>query len=470
MANLISEKQHTIKQPVSFTGIGLHTGIQSTITFYPAPEDYGYRFIRTDLEEHVEIPAIVDYVVDLSRGTTLGIGDVLVHTVEHVLAALVGLGIDNCKIELSAKEPPVGDGSSIPYVSVLKEAGIIEQSAERNYFVVDETVSYTNEVKGVDYVALPTDDYRITVMIDYYNPALGSQHSGMFNLQKEFETEFAPARTFCFFTEILMLLEQGLIKGGNLNNAIVIVDKEVAQKDLETLKKKFNLPEAPTAGSTGILSDMPLRFKNEPARHKLLDLLGDLALVGVPMKAQILAARPGHANNIEFAKKLRSLYLKKQQFAKRRVVAGNGFVLDINNLMDILPHRYPFLLIDRLIEYNAEENWVIGLKNVTINEEFFQGHFPNMPIMPGVLILESMAQAGCLLLIQTLENFREKLIMFMSIKEVKFRKPVVPGDQLNIHVKLLGKKLKTYHLKGTVYVNGQVVAEAEFSTAVTDRK
>ncbi len=261
----MAEKQRTIKRPVSLTGIGIHTGEQTTITFHPAPENYGYRFVRVDLPNPIEIPALVDYVVDLSRGTTIGIDDVRVLTVEHVLAALVGLRIDNCRIEINGKEPPVFDGSSLPYAEKLLEAGIVEQDAEREYFVIDETVRYTNEEKGVDIVALPTDDYRITVMIDYNIPALGSQHTGVFNLEKEFLTEFAPARTFCFLTEVEELYKQGLIKGGSLNNAIVIVDKELDQEELENIQKLFNIEYIPQPRS-GILNGTGLRFKKRTSQ------------------------------------------------------------------------------------------------------------------------------------------------------------------------------------------------------------
>ncbi len=465
----MADKQRTIKKPVSFSGVGLHTGQESTITFHPAPANYGYRFIRTDLAEPVEIPALVDYVVDLSRGTTLGLNGYQVHTVEHVLAALTGLKLDNCKIELSGLEPPVGDGSSLPYVDVLLQAGFEEQSEDRNYFVIEDSIHYTNEEKQVDIVALPTDDYRVTVMIDYHNPALGSQHSGLFNMEKEFVTEFAPARTFCFLAEIQMLIEQGLIKGGNLDNAIVIVDKEMTEAELEKMWNKFNLKKTPSLGTTGILNDIELRFKNEPARHKVLDMLGDLALVGVPFKAQILAARPGHASNIEFAKKIRKEFLKKQEIKKHKVNVTSEVALDIYDLLKIMPHRYPFLMIDKLVEYDAENRSVVGLKNVTVNEPYFVGHFPEKPIMPGVLICEAMAQTGCLLLVKEMKDFKNQLVLFMGIKEAKFRKPVIPGDQLVMKLKMTGKKFNTYTLKGTAYVNGQVVAEAELSTAVVNK-
>ncbi|MBM2814630.1 MAG: UDP-3-O-[3-hydroxymyristoyl] N-acetylglucosamine deacetylase [Ignavibacteria bacterium] len=462
-------KQRTINQSVSLTGTGLHTGNKSTITFHPAPVGYGYKFIRTDLEKHFEIPALVEYVTDLSRGTTLGKDDISVHTVEHVLASLAGLQIDNCRIELSANEPPVIDGSSMPYVEVLLKAGIVEQEEPREYFIVDETTRYLNDEKGVDIVALPTDDYRITVMIDYYNPALGSQHTGMFNLEKEFVKEFAPARTFCFLTEIEMLYRQGLIKGGTLDTAVVIVDKEIEEGELNELKEMFNLPELPIAGTTGILNDSPLRFKNEPARHKLLDMLGDLALIGVPIKAQILAARPGHASNIEFAKKIRNLYLKKKSLSKYKVNSKNGAMLDIYDLLKVMPHRYPFLLIDRVVDIDSDKKTVVAYKNVTFNEPYFNGHFPEKPIMPGVLIIEAMAQTGCLYLWNTLEDISEKLVYFMAVKNAKFRKPVIPGDQLVMEVEMTGKRFNAYMFKGNALVDGQIVAECEFQAALVDR-
>jgi UDP-3-O-[3-hydroxymyristoyl] N-acetylglucosamine deacetylase/3-hydroxyacyl-[acyl-carrier-protein] dehydratase len=463
------EKQKTIGKSVSFSGTGLHTGNTSVVTFHPAPADYGRRFVRTDLEKEIEIPAIVDYVVDLSRGTTLGKDDIRVHTVEHVLAALAGLRIDNCRIELSANEPPVGDGSAMPYVEVLLRAGVVDLDADREYFNVNETIHYKNDKKAVDMVALPTDDYRITVMIDYFNPALGSQHTGLFNLDEEFVSEFASARTFCFLKEVQMLHREGLIKGGNLGNAIVIVDKDMTEEELEELRKLFNLDKKPDVGKTGIFNDTELRFKNEPARHKLLDMLGDLSLIGVPIKAQILAARPGHASNIEFAKLIRSKYLKYKEQKKYEVDSSTEPALDIYDLLEVMPHRYPFLLIDRIVNIDFDKQEVIGYKNVTINEPFFQGHFPGKPVMPGVLILEALAQTGCMMLLKSIDDFSEILVLFMGMKNVKFRKPVIPGDQLVMEMKMTGKRFNAYMFKGQALVDGKVVAEAEISAALVDK-
>lgn len=463
------EKQRTIHKSISLTGIGLHTGNHSTLTFHPAPPNHGYSFIRSDIAEKIEIPALVDYVVDLSRGTTLGIGDVEVHTVEHVLAALAGLRIDNCIIELSANEPPVFDGSSIDYVNALLEAGIEEQDAEREYFSIEETFDYKNEQKQVEIVGLPLNDYRITVMIDYFNPALGSQHSGLFDLDKEFITEFAPARTFCFLNEVEMLYQQGLIRGGSLNSALVIVDKEVEDGELQNLAKMLNLTEVPYVGVNGYLNDSPLRFKNEPARHKVLDMIGDLTLVGVPIKGQILAARPGHASNYEFSKMLRKAYLEKKKLDKIKPQRKTASTIAIEEILNIMPHRYPFLLIDRILEYDQENDRIIALKNLTINEEFFQGHFPNRPVMPGVLLIESMAQAGGALLFHKLDNPHQKLALFIGINNAKFRRSIIPGDQLVLDVKIVNHKLNMYFFKASAYVDGKIAAEAELQCTIVDR-
>ncbi|MCB0302412.1 MAG: bifunctional UDP-3-O-[3-hydroxymyristoyl] N-acetylglucosamine deacetylase/3-hydroxyacyl-ACP dehydratase [Calditrichaeota bacterium] len=469
----MSKKQQTIKKAVSFAGTGLHTGERSTITFKPAPENYGIVFSRADLETNVEVPALVDYVVqdnsiDSLRGTNLHKEGCTIYTVEHVLAAVAGLEIDNLLIELTAGEPPVGDGSAMPYVEALLEAGIIEQEALKDYIVVSDTLSYNDDKRGTDIVALPLDDFRITVMIDYQNPALGSQHSGLFSLEKEFVGDFAPARTFCFLHEVEMLLAQGLIKGGSLNDAVVICDKPLEEINQDKIKKALKIDGKVFIGDNGILNNRQLRFRNEPARHKLLDLLGDLYLAGAPIKGQILAARPGHKSNIEFAKRLREYYKNQQITRKYQDVSRKGVVFDINAIKRILPHRYPFLLVDRIVEFEAGKR-IVGVKSVTTNEHFFEGHFPTHPIMPGVLIVEAMAQTGGIMLLDGVDNVDNKLVFFMSMDNVRFRKPVYPGAQLVMECELLKRRATTCKMAGKAYVDGELVAEAEMMAAIVER-
>lgn len=461
-------QQRTIKVPVSLSGIGLHTGSISTMTFKPAPDDYGIRWRRVDLPGAPEVAADVNNVVDVSRGTTIANGDCRVHTVEHVMAALVGLQVDNLLIELDANEPPIGDGSAKPYVDALLKAGFEKQNAPKDYLIIDQTVQYRNEAKGVDIVALPTDDYRVTVMVDYHNPALGSQHTGLFDLEKEFVTEFAHCRTFCFLHEVEMLHSQGLIRGGNLDNAIVIVDRDLPEEEIRRIAAKLGIKDSVILGTNGVLNNRPLHFPNEPARHKLLDLMGDLALIGVPLKAQILAARPGHASNIEFARKIRKLYEQKKLVRKYQHERKEGVIFDINAIKKILPHRYPFLFVDKIIDFKIDES-IVGVKNVTTNEPFFEGHFPGQPVMPGVLIIEGMAQTGGILLLNGVENPGDKLVYFMAINNVKFRKPVIPGDQLVFELDMVSRKSRICVMKGRAFVDGTLVAEAEMMASIVDR-
>ena len=462
------EQQRTIKKSVSMTGIGLHTGTECKMTFKPAPENYGIRFIRSDLGGKPEIPAIADNVVDVSRGTTIGIGEAKVHTVEHVLAAVAGLQIDNIIIDLEGIEPPVTDGSAIEYVKVLQHAGFEQQEAPKDYLIIDKTIIHKVEQENIEIVALPLDDYRITVMVDYQNPALGSQHTGMFDFEKEFIDEFASARTFCFLSEVEELADQGLIKGGDLDNAVVIVDHQLSKSELKSLGKKIGIKEDFSLGDNGILNNKMLRYKNEPVRHKLLDLLGDLALIGTPIKAQILAARPGHRANVEFAKQVRKLYQQKKLEKKFQLVKKEGIVFDAAAIERIIPHRYPFLLVDKIIELDLDKR-VVGVKSVTMNEPFFQGHFPGNPIMPGVLIIEAMGQTGGVFLLNSVSNPEEKLVYFMQINNVKFRKPVVPGDQIYMEIEMTSKRSKIVTMKGRSFVNEVLVAEAEFMAGVVDR-
>ncbi|MDA0987096.1 MAG: bifunctional UDP-3-O-[3-hydroxymyristoyl] N-acetylglucosamine deacetylase/3-hydroxyacyl-ACP dehydratase [Bacteroidetes bacterium] len=462
------ERQRTIKKPVSLSGVGLHTGKTCKMTFRPAPENYGIVFRRVDLGGMPEVPADVDHVVDTSRGTTLAVGEVKVHTTEHVLAAIAGLQIDNIIIDLDNIEPPICDGSAKHYVDAIFSAEIETQNAPKDYLVIDSSVHYQNDSKGVDIVALPSNDYRLSVVIDYNNPALGSQHTGLFDLEKEFVPEFSMCRTFCFLHEVEDLFKKGLIKGGNIDNAIVIIDRDLNKKELLDLQKKLGLEHTIFLGNSGIINDGALLFKNEPARHKLLDMIGDLALIGVPLKAQILAARPGHASNIEFAKKIRKLYQQKKIIKKYQYEKKEGVVFDINALHRILPHRYPFLLIDKVIDFQLNEK-ITAIKNVSINEPYFQGHFPGAPIMPGVLIIEGMAQAGGVLLLDGTVDQQSKLVFFLGINNAKFRKTVLPGDQLRFEVSMTFRKSKICQLKGEAYVGTELVAEAEMTASIADR-
>ena len=460
------EKQHTIQQPVSVKGVGLHTGVEATLTFNPAPENHGYVFRRIDLEGQPTVKADVDNVVDTARGTTIADGKAKVHTVEHTLAALAGLQIDNCLIDLDGPEPPVMDGSSIHFIQALREVGLEEQEADREFYVIDQPIHYYENERQVDLAAVPLDDFRVTVMIDYNSPVLGSQHATLINID-QFEQEFADSRTFCFLHELEQLVDAGLIKGGDLNNAIVVVDKEVTKDELGRLSELFQKPSIEVA-KEGILNNLELRHRNEPARHKLLDLIGDLALIGGPVKAQILAARPGHKANVEFAKKIKS-QIKQRKIQKRyQGKETEGVVFDINAIQKILPHRYPFLLIDKITEFTETE--IKGVKNVTMNEPFFQGHFPGNPVMPGVLQIEAMAQAGGILLLNKVDNPEEFWVYFLAINNARFKKMVIPGDILHFTLKLDTFKRNICKMHGKGYVDGKVVVEADLVAALVKKE
>jgi len=463
------EKQHTITKSVSISGAGLHTGNPSNLTFHPAPPNTGIIFKRIDLPDSPQVKADIDNVIDISRGTTIAKGEAVVHTVEHVLAAVAGLMIDNVVIDLDANEPPVMDGSALPFVQVLKTAEIVEQDSPRDYLVIEKTVVYSEEKRGVDIVVFPSDEFRITFLIDYHNSALATQYTAIYSLQGEFENEFAPARTFCFLSEIEPLLQQGLIRGGNLDNAVVFVDRKIEASEIGRLKQLFKITDDNVEiGLNGILNGKELRFKNEPVRHKALDLLGDLALLGMPLKAHVQAARSGHAANVELVRRIRKEYKKIQLTSKYQGNRKGDFVLDTQAILKILPHRYPFVMVDRILDLVPQER-VVGIKNVTINEPFFQGHFPGHPIMPGVMILEAMAQVGGILLLNTQSDPESKLVYFTGLDRVKFRKPVRPGDQIRFEVEMVKFRQSLCKMAGKAFVANDLVCEAELSAALVDR-
>lgn len=464
--------QTTIKGPVTVKGVGLHTGQEVTMTFMPAPEDHGYKFQRTDLEGRPVVEADVDLVVDVSRGTTIEKNGARINTVEHVLAALVGLEIDNVLIQLNASETPIMDGSSKPFIDAILEVGIKEQTKEREYFHVPENVTYADPERGVEMVAMPLDGYRLTVMIDYNSPVLGSQHASITSL-KEFRTQISSCRTFCFLHELEMLVENNLIKGGDLNNAIVVVDRVVEQEELDKLAGLFNKPSIEVK-QEGILNNVDLRFQNEPARHKLLDLVGDLALVGMPLKAQVMAARPGHAANVEFAKKLKRLIEQSKRELKTKSNAPSYDpnvppVFDYGAIEKILPHKHPFLLVDKIISLSELE--VVAVKNVTGDQYFFAGHFPGQPLMPGVLQLEAMAQAGGVLVLHDKEEPEKWSTYFVKIENAKFKGMVVPGDTLLIKMALIPPiRRGICVMKGEAYVGDKLVCEADMMAQVIKNK
>ena len=460
--------QRTIGNQTSCIGVGLHTGVESKITFKPAPENFGIRFKRMDVEGCPEIRADIDHVVDISRGTTIEENGVRIHTVEHALAACVGIGLDNILIELTEKEPPVMDGSSIDFVEALLKAGIVKQESPKNYLHIDEAVGYTDSERGVDIHIMPSDQFRITFMIDYKFRTLGTQFTTLDEVEKNFAKDIAPARTFCFLSEVKTLKENGLIKGGNLDNAVVIVDKEIDQSEADNLKDLFGIKRKISLGANGTLNGKELRYDNEPVRHKALDLIGDLALLGMPLQGHIIASKSGHAANVELVKRIKKVYEKKiiQQKFQRNL--NNDYIFDIYSILNLLPHRYPFVLVDRIVDITPGEK-LTAIKNVTINEPFFQGHFANQPVMPGVLVLESMAQAGAFLVLNNLDDPMKKNMFFSALSDSKFRHPIIPGDQLRLEMSLAKFKLGTALLVGKGYVGDKLVAEGKLKATVVDR-
>lgn len=463
----MSDFQKTIKQAVTLTGVGLHTGKETHLTFKPAPVDHGFKFQRTDLEGKPLISVDADNVIDVSRGTTLKENGATIATIEHSLAALVGLSIDNVLMEVDGPELPIMDGSSKLFVEALISAGIEQQNKAREYFVLEEKVSFRDEQRNVEIMAIPSDEYKVTVMIDYNSPVLGTQH---FTLEKvsDFASEIASSRTFCFLHELEFLFNNNLIKGGDMSNAIVVVDKEVENGELDKLSTLLKKPKVEVA-KEGILNNVQLHHQNEPARHKLLDVVGDLALLGAPLKAHVFATRPGHAANVEFAKKLKKL-LKKARSGKNapKYNPNQPPLYDIEAIQKILPHRQPFLLIDKIVEMS--ENHVVGIKNVTMNEEFFKGHFPASPVMPGVLQIEAMAQTGGILVLNTVPDPENYLTYFMKIDQVRFRNKVVPGDTLIFKLELLSPiRRGIAQMRGYAFVGDTIVMEAELMAQIVKK-
>ena len=463
----MADKQQTIQKEVSLKGIGLHTGEESTIVFKPADENTGYRFVRTDLDGHPVIPADIDYVVDTSRGTTLEKNGVQVHTVEHALASVYGLGIDNVWIEMNGSEVPIMDGSSGLFVQALKDAGIKTQNADKEYYVLTENLTYEDEEKQTEMLAVPQDEFRLTVMVDYNSRILGTQHASMYHLG-EFEQEISVCRTFVFLRELEFLAKNNLIKGGDLDNAIVLVDKVLPQEKLDELADLLGKPHMQIK-EAGILNTTELHFQNEPARHKLLDIVGDLALIGQPIKAHILAGRPGHKGNTDFARLIRQRINQEKRNKVPRFDLNAESLYDVTAIQKLLPHRYPFLLVDKIIELS--EKHVVGVKNVTITESFFQGHFPDRPIMPGVLIVEAMAQTGGILALNTVPDPENYLTYFMKIDKVKFKNRVVPGDTLIFRLELMTEiRRGICHMRAVAYVRDRIAAEGELMAQIVKEK
>jgi UDP-3-O-[3-hydroxymyristoyl] N-acetylglucosamine deacetylase/3-hydroxyacyl-[acyl-carrier-protein] dehydratase len=460
------DKQHTLSESISISGTGLHTGILVDMTLHPANPGFGIQFQRVDLPNQPMIKADCDLVTDTSRGTTLQVGDAKVSTVEHILAALVGLGVDNLLIELNGPEIPIMDGSSTQFIEAIEKVGVLEQDAAKAWYSIDENIFHYDEDKRVEMVALPALDYQITTLIDFNSPVLGTQHAALKTI-KDFKSEIAPCRTFCFLHELETLLEHDLIKGGDINNAIVVVDKPVTDEEMGRLAKVFKRDKIEVK-SEGYLNNLELRFPNEPARHKLLDVVGDLALIGYPIKARIIANRPGHSSNVEFAKKIKQ-YIKKNKNIKDVPVYDPSAtpVYTLEQIEKTLPHRHPFLLVDKIIELT--DTSIVGIKNVTFNEWFFPGHFPGNPVMPGVLQIEALAQTGGILCINAMPIGKYDTY-FLKINNCKFKQMVRPGDTMLLKLELMAPiRRGICEMRGTVYVNGKVATESELVAQVVKR-
>jgi len=463
----IMVKQKTIKNEISLTGVGLHTGKEVTMTFKPAPVNNGFTFVRVDLQGQPVIEADANYVVNTQRGTNLEKLGVKIQTPEHVLAAVVGCDLDNIIIELNASELPIMDGSSKYFVEAIEKAGIEEQDAQRNVYVVKEVISFTDEATGSEILVMPSDEYQVTTMVDFGTKVLGTQNATLKSLS-DFKQEIASSRTFSFLHELESLLEHGLIKGGDLNNAIVYVDKEISESTMENLKKAFGKDEI-SVKPNGVLDNLTLHYPNEAARHKLLDVIGDLSLIGVRIQGKIIANKPGHFVNTQFAKKLAKIIKIEQRNHVPVYDLNQEPLMDIHKIMAMLPHRPPFLLIDRIIEMS--DRHVVGLKNVTMNENFFVGHFPEAPVMPGVLIVEAMAQTGGILVLSTVPDPENYLTYFMKIDNVKFKHKVLPGDTLIFKCELISPiRRGICHMQANAYANGKLVTEAELMAQIARKQ
>jgi UDP-3-O-[3-hydroxymyristoyl] N-acetylglucosamine deacetylase/3-hydroxyacyl-[acyl-carrier-protein] dehydratase len=465
----MAEKQRTLKESVLLKGIGLHTGELVNIEICPAPVNHGYKFQRTDLEGQPIINADVDLVVATDRGTTLESKGARVYTTEHVLAALYGMQVDNALIKIDGPEIPIMDGSSLLFVNAFETVGYEEQEADRIYLELDEILKFEDLEKGTEFLAIPDPGYRVTVMVDYNSPVLGTQHAGIYNIT-DFKSEIAKCRTFVFLRELEFLAKNNLIKGGNLDNAIVLVERtDVKQEELDNLAKLLGKEELKIKlDGIGVLNTTKLQFENEPARHKLLDIIGDLALIGKPIKAHILGARPGHAGNVKFAKIIKD-HFKSKEKSGRFFDLTKAPLYNINDIERMLPHRYPFLLVDKVMEIT--EDSIIGVKNVTMNEPIFTGHFPGNPVFPGVLQIEAMAQVGGIYALSKVENPELYSTYFMKIDKVKFKAKVLPGDTLVFELFLLSPiRRGLVEMGGKAYVNGQLVMEAEMLAQVVKDK